>query len=86
MNDASRARAAPGAGAAASERATARAAEARGALDLDGPAALGALLPLLLLPSFAGAPARPWPLPSAAPPPSAGGADMAGSSRWTREG
>ena len=48
MNDASRARAAPGAGAAASERATERAAEVEG-VDLDCPPPPRALLLLLLL-------------------------------------
>ena len=75
MKDASRARAAPGAGAAASERATARAAEEEVGGeefdDLDCPPRALLLLPLLLSFAF-----RPFPPPSATPSPSIGRDDM----------
>ena len=84
MNDASRARAAPGAGAAASERATERAAEVEEeGIDLACPP-LAPPRTLLLL-SFALPVAIPWPPPSATPSSPIGrAADMSDSSRGTR--
>lgn len=84
MNDASRARAAPGAGAAASERATERAAEEEEfRFDCpDPPRAL--LLPLVLMLSVA--PAEPRSPPSATPSPPLVWPDITSSSRESGEG